>query len=108
MFNKLTPDELDRYSMHIIMPQVGSEGQRKLINSSILVIGAGGLGSPAALYLALAGVGKIGIIGRKWAATLSSTGTPSFFLDASNASHGDLGQVTSNDIIILISLVQVY
>ena len=61
MFNKLTPDEVDRYSRHIIMPQVGSEGQRKLINSSIHVIGAGGLGSPAALYLALAGVGKIGI-----------------------------------------------
>ena len=57
MFNKLTPDEVDRYSRHIIMPQVGSEGQRKLISSSILVIGAGGLGSPAALYLALAGVG---------------------------------------------------
>ena len=52
----------------------------------------------------ISGVGKSGIIGRKWAATLSSTGTPSFFLDASNASHGDLGQVTSNDIIILISL----
>ena len=43
------------------MPQVGSEGQRKLLNSSVLIIGAGGLGSPAALYLALAGVGKIGI-----------------------------------------------
>ena len=52
----------------------------------------------------ISGVGKSGIIGKKWSATLSSTGTPSFFLDASNASHGDLGQITSNDIIILISL----
>ena len=52
----------------------------------------------------ISGVGKSGIIAKKWAATLSSTGTPSFFLDASNASHGDMGQITSNDIIILISL----
>ncbi len=52
----------------------------------------------------VSGVGKSGIIARKWAATLSSTGTPAFFLDASNASHGDMGQITSNDIIILISL----
>ena len=52
----------------------------------------------------ISGVGKSGIIARKLSATLSSTGTPSFFLDASNASHGDLGQVTSNDIVILISL----
>ena len=51
----------------------------------------------------ISGVGKSGIIGKKWAATLSSTGTPSFFLDASNASHGDLGQITSNDVVILIS-----
>ncbi len=51
----------------------------------------------------ISGVGKSGIIARKWAATLSSTGTPSFFLDASNASHGDLGQITSNDVVILIS-----
>ena len=51
----------------------------------------------------ISGVGKSGIIARKWAATLSSTGTPSFFLDASNASHGDLGQITSGDIVILIS-----
>ena len=54
--------------------------------------------------IVISGVGKSGIIGKKWCATLSSTGTPSFFLDASNASHGDLGQITSNDIIILISL----
>ena len=51
----------------------------------------------------VSGVGKSGIIGKKLSATLSSTGTPSFFLDASNASHGDMGQITSNDIIILIS-----
>ncbi|MDC3005365.1 KpsF/GutQ family sugar-phosphate isomerase [Candidatus Pelagibacter sp.] len=51
----------------------------------------------------ISGVGKSGIIARKWAATFSSTGTPSFYLDALGASHGDLGQVTSNDIVILIS-----
>ncbi len=51
----------------------------------------------------ISGVGKSGIIARKWAATFSSTGTPSFFLDASNASHGDMGQITSNDLVILIS-----
>ena len=53
--------------------------------------------------LIISGVGKSGIIARKWAATLSSTGTPSFFLDPSNASHGDMGQITSNDIVVLIS-----
>ena len=52
----------------------------------------------------ISGVGKSGIIAKKWAATFSSTGTASFFLDASNASHGDMGQITSNDIVILISL----
>tara|TARA_B100000965_G_scaffold228739_1_gene191509 strand:+ start:81 stop:1058 length:978 start_codon:yes stop_codon:yes gene_type:complete len=52
----------------------------------------------------ISGVGKSGIIGKKWAATFSSIGIPSFFLDASNASHGDMGQITSNDVLILISL----
>ena len=52
----------------------------------------------------ISGVGKSGIIGKKWSATFSSTGTPSIFLDASNASHGDMGQITSNDVVILISL----
>tara|TARA_B100001027_G_scaffold214167_1_gene185956 strand:+ start:1200 stop:2180 length:981 start_codon:yes stop_codon:yes gene_type:complete len=52
----------------------------------------------------ISGVGKSGIIGKKWSATLSSTGTSSFFLDASNASHGDMGQIAPNDVVILISL----
>ena len=51
----------------------------------------------------ISGVGKSGIIARKWAATFSSTGTPSFYLDPTNASHGDMGQINSNDVVILIS-----
>ena len=52
----------DRYSRHLILPEVGEEGQRKLLESKVLCIGAGGLGSPALLYLAAAGVGTIGIV----------------------------------------------
>ena len=52
----------DRYSRHLILPEVGEEGQRKLLDSKVLCIGAGGLGSPALLYLAAAGVGTIGIV----------------------------------------------
>ena len=58
----LTPSQVQRYSRHLIMPDVGSIGQRKLLDSRVLIIGAGGLGSPIALYLALAGVGTIGIV----------------------------------------------
>jgi adenylyltransferase/sulfurtransferase len=58
----LTPEQVNRYSRHIIMPQVGPSGQRKIMESSVLIIGAGGLGSPIAVYLALAGIGKIGIV----------------------------------------------
>ena len=58
----LTGEQVDRYSRHIIMPQVGPSGQRKIMESSVLIIGAGGLGSPIAVYLALAGIGKIGIV----------------------------------------------
>jgi len=57
-----TPDQVKRYSRHIIMGDVGSSGQRKLMQSKALIIGAGGLGSPSAVYLALAGVGTIGIV----------------------------------------------
>src|SRR6476661_7220148 len=57
-----TPDQVARYARHLILPEVGGAGQRKLLNSSVLLLGAGGLGSPAALYLAAAGVGTIGIV----------------------------------------------
>ena len=58
----LTPYQVQRYSRHIIMPQVGSAGQRKLLDAKVLIVGAGGLGSPIAIYLTLAGVGTIGIV----------------------------------------------
>jgi molybdopterin/thiamine biosynthesis adenylyltransferase/rhodanese-related sulfurtransferase/molybdopterin converting factor small subunit len=58
----LSQEEIQRYSRHLIMPEVGMDGQRKLKAGSVLCIGAGGLGSPAAMYLAAAGVGRIGIV----------------------------------------------
>lgn len=62
MLPNLTHDEILRYSRHLLIPEVGLEGQRKLKASSALVIGTGGLGSPVALYLAAAGVGRIGLV----------------------------------------------
>ena len=59
---ELTNDEVKRYSRHLIMPEVGVDGQRRLKAGSVLCIGAGGLGSPAAMYLAAAGVGRIGVV----------------------------------------------
>ena len=59
MFNE---DQVQRYSRHIILPNVGGAGQRKLLDASVLVVGAGGLGSPVSMYLAAAGIGKLGIV----------------------------------------------
>ncbi len=58
----LSPEQRNRYQRHLSMPEVGAEGQQKLLDSKVLLLGAGGLGSPAALYLAAAGVGTIGIV----------------------------------------------
>src|SRR6266700_5762568 len=58
----LTKEELQRYSRHLIMPEVTTEGQKRLKAARVLCIGAGGLGSPAALYLAAAGVGRLGLV----------------------------------------------
>ena len=62
MLPELSRDEILRYSRHLLIPEVGLEGQRKLKNSSVLIIGTGGLGSPVALYLAAAGIGRIGLV----------------------------------------------
>ncbi len=59
---KFTKKQIDRYSRQIILKKIGVVGQKKLLKSSVLIVGAGGLGSPIAIYLAALGIGKIGIV----------------------------------------------
>jgi sulfur-carrier protein adenylyltransferase/sulfurtransferase len=82
----LSPEKRTRYSRHLLIPEIGEEGQLKLLDARILLIGAGGLGSPASLYLAAAGIGRLGIIDadivdetnlqRQIAHSLDTLGTP--------------------------------
>ena len=82
----LSPEKRTRYSRHLLIPEIGEEGQLKLLDSRILLIGAGGLGSPASLYLAAAGIGRLGIVDadivdetnlqRQIAHSLDTLGTP--------------------------------
>ncbi|MDQ2629788.1 MAG: rhodanese-like domain-containing protein, partial [Actinomycetota bacterium] len=58
----MTPEQRERYSRHTLLPEVGVDGQVKLLNAKVLLLGAGGLGAPTALYLAAAGVGTIGLV----------------------------------------------
>jgi molybdopterin/thiamine biosynthesis adenylyltransferase/rhodanese-related sulfurtransferase len=86
MPKSLSPERRARYSRHLLIPEIGDEGQLKLLESRVLLLGAGGLGSPAALYLAAAGVGHIGIVDadivdesnlqRQIAHSLNTLGTP--------------------------------
>ncbi|MFN8570233.1 MAG: ThiF family adenylyltransferase, partial [Kouleothrix sp.] len=62
MSTNLSNEEISRYSRHLILPEFGMDGQRRLKEGSVLLIGTGGLGSPLALYLAAAGVGRIGLV----------------------------------------------
>src|SRR5215218_781039 len=59
---QLNNEQINRYKRHLILPEVGTEGQKKLLNAKVLCIGAGGLGCPISLYLAAAGVGTIGLV----------------------------------------------
>ena len=59
---EFTDEQIERYSRHIILPEVGGSGQQKMLEAKVLLLGAGGLGSPAAYYLAAAGIGNLGIV----------------------------------------------
>ena len=75
---KFTKKQIERYSRQIILKKVGVVGQKKLLRSSVLIVGAGGLGSPIAIYLAAIGVGKIGVVDKD-KVEISNLGSTNYF-----------------------------
>ena len=73
---KFTKKQIDRYSRQIILKKVGVVGQKKLLKSSVLIVGAGGLGSPIAIYLTALGIGKIGIVDKDNVCLLYTSPSP--------------------------------
>src|SRR2546421_4998370 len=104
----MNDDQLLRYSRHILLPEIGVEGQEKLLGSSALVVGAGGLGSPAALYLAAAGVGTLTLadgdsvdltnLQRQILHTTRSVGTPK-----AESGKGTLAQINPEVRVVPVS-----
>ena len=116
---KLTNEQLERYSRHIILNEIGGKGQKKLLESKVLIIGAGGLGSPIALYLAAAGVGTIGIVDadvvdlsnlqRQIIHTTADVGTPK--VDSAKATiqaiNPDVKVITYHEFVTSKNIVQI-
>ena len=90
--------DLSRHARHITLPQVGLKGQQKLADASVLVVGAGGLGSPALLYLAAAGIGKIGIIDDDVVDPVNAQSSHQIIIDQGNRGQFDLLAGTDHSI----------
>ncbi|GHV84246.1 adenylyltransferase [Spirochaetia bacterium] len=114
-----TDSQLERYSRHIILKEVGVKGQEKLLNGKVLIIGAGGLGAPAAMYLAAAGVGTIGIadadvvdlsnLQRQIIHTTADVGKEKVksAKETMNAMNGDVNVVTYHEMILSSNIAQI-
>lgn len=94
----LTDDQLERYARHILLREIGGTGQRKLLDAKVLVVGAGGLGAPALMYLAAAGVGTIGVVDDDIVSLSNLQRQVIFATDEVGAPKGDMAQRRLNAI----------
>lgn len=103
-FKELDASEKERYNRHILISDIGEEGQLKLKNSKVLVIGAGGLGSPVLLYLAAAGIGHIGIVDGD---DVSLSNLQRQVLFSENEVGGNKAQIAANKLLLLNSAISI-